>query len=302
MKTPKHGKSVWFAIGAAALYGLGTPVAKGLLLNMHPVLLAAMLYLGAGIGMAIYKKLKKPHGSTLRAWSPSDRRYIVLMIALDVLAPILLLWGLTLTTAANASLLNNFEIVATTLIAALFFQEHIGKKTLIAIVVIALSSVLLSLEDASAFAFSIGSALVLLAAAAWGLENNCTRKLSHGDPADVVLLKGFGSGITSLILALALGYGNASLLSWIGGLVLGFVAYGMSILFYVTAQRHLGAAKTSAYYAIAPFIGAALSFVLWREALPVWYVPALALMTIGTGFAVWDQFQTKPQSRNHDNL
>jgi drug/metabolite transporter (DMT)-like permease len=296
---PKHGKSVWFAIGAAALYGLGAPVAKGLLLNIHPILLAAMLYLGAGIGMAIYKKLRKTPVLPHRAWNPTDRRYIVLMIALDVLAPILLLWGLTLTTAANTSLLNNFEIVATTLIAALFFKEHIGKKTLIAILVIALSSVLLSLEDASAFSFSIGSGLVLLAAAAWGFENNCTRKLSHGDPADVVILKGFGSGVTSLILAIALGYGSASLLSWLGGLMLGFVAYGMSILFYVTAQRHLGAAKTSAYYAIAPFIGAALSFVLWREVLPVWYFPALALMALGTGFAVWDQFQTKtPKSQS----
>jgi drug/metabolite transporter (DMT)-like permease len=293
LKTTQHGKSIWLAIGAAALYGLGAPVAKGLLLNMHPVLLAAMLYLGAGIGMAVYKMVKKPRGSRLRIWKPSDRRYIVLMIALDVIAPIFLLWGLTLTTAANASLLNNFEIVATTLIAALFFQEAIGKKTLLAIVIIALGSVLLSLEDASAFVFSTGSGLVLLAAAAWGLENNCTRKLSHGDPADVVILKGFGSGFTSLILALVLGFGNASPLAWLGGLTLGFVAYGLSILFYVTAQRQLGAAKTSAYYAVAPFIGAALSFVLWREVLPVWYFPALALMAVGTGFAVSDQFQSK---------
>lgn len=258
-----------------------------------------MLYLGAGIGMAIVKLGKKSPVSSLRSWNRSDRPYIVLMIVLDVAAPIFLLWGLTLTTAANASLLNNFEIVATTLIAALFFKEHIGKKTLIAIVVIVLSSALLSLEDASALVFSIGSGLVLLAAAAWGLENNCTRKLSHGNPADVVILKGFGSGLTSLILAVALGYANAPLLSWLGGLALGFVAYGLSILLYVSAQRHLGAAKTSAYYAIAPFIGAALSFVLWREMLPVWYVPALVLMALGTGFAVWDQFQAKiPRSQS----
>lgn len=296
MKTQNQGTSVWFAIGAAALYGLSAPVAKGLLLGMHPVLLAAMLYLGAGVGMAFVKMIQKNHVVSLRAWNRSDRRYIGLMIVLDVAAPIFLLWGLTLTTAANASLLNNFEIVATTLIATVFFKESIGKKTLLAIAVIVLSSVLLSLEDASAFVFSAGSGLVLLAAAAWGLENNCTRKLSYGNPADVVILKGLGSGLTSLMLALAFGYANATPLSWLGGLTLGFVAYGLSILFYVSAQRHLGAAKTSAYYAIAPFIGAALSFVLWRETLPIWYVPALVLMALGTGFAVWDQFQSKTQS------
>jgi drug/metabolite transporter (DMT)-like permease len=281
------------AIGAASLYGLSAPLAKGLLQSLHPVLLAAMLYLGAGIGMIVYKSFRKSSDSEIRGWKKADRKYVVLMIILDVAAPILLLWGLTLTTAANASLLNNFEIVATTLIAALFFRESIGKKTVIAIVVIALSSFLLSLEDASAFVFSAGSGLVLLAAVAWGLENNCTRKLSFGDPAVVVLLKGIGSGSTSLVLAFVLGVAEASVWSWLGGLSLGFVAYGTSILLYVNAQRHLGAAKTSAYYAVAPFIGAFLSYLIWNEQLPVWYIPALALMILGTAFAVWDQLKTQ---------
>lgn len=298
MNRGHQGKSILLAVGAAALYGLSAPLSKGLLQSLHPILLAAMLYLGAGIGMIVYKAFRRTDASAVRGWKKTDRKYIVLMIALDVAAPILLLWGLTLTTAANASLLNNFEIVATTLIAALFFREAIGRKTLIAIVVIALSSFLLSLEDASAFVFSAGSGLVLLAAVAWGLENNCTRKLSFGDPAVVVLLKGIGSGTTSFLLALVLGVADASVWMWLGGLGLGFVAYGMSILLYVTAQRHLGAAKTSAYYAVAPFIGALLSFLIWNERLPIWYFPALALMMLGTAFAVWDQLKPKTIQTN----
>lgn len=295
MKSTHRSKPILLAIGAAALYGLSAPAAKGLLTNMHPVLLAAMLYLGAGLGMLFLKLVGKKKETIITPWKKRDATYVLLMIALDVAAPILLLFGLQWTTSANAALLNNFEIVATTLIAAMFFREAIGKKTIMAIAVITLSSALLSLEDASALTFSFGSILVLLAATAWGLENNCTRMLSQGDPGMVVIVKGLGSGMTSLLIAFALKEANALPQFWIYGLLLGFVAYGLSILFYVRAQRDLGAAKTSAYYAVAPFIGAALSFVFWREALPAWYVPALLLMMAGTAFSVIDQLKKKTE-------
>jgi drug/metabolite transporter (DMT)-like permease len=204
------------------------------------------------------------------------------MVALDIAAPIFLMIGLKRTTAANASLLNNFEIVATSLIALFVFKEKIGKRLWIAIGLITLSSILLSVEDASSFQFSFGSLFVLAACICWGLENNCTRCLSKSDPLEIVVIKGFGSGIGSVIIGLVVGETLPLFGDILKILLLGFVAYGLSIYFYVYAQRDLGAAKTSAYYAIAPFIGVALSFIIFREIPGVLFFIALAIMIAGT--------------------
>jgi len=211
--------------------------------------------------------------------------YILGMILLDILAPILLMVGLGLTTSANASLLNNFEIVATSLIALLVFKEAIGGKMWIAIGIVFLASVLLSLKDLSAFSFSLGSLLVLGASISWGLENNFTRKLSIKDPLLVVVIKGLGSGIGSLLIA----YFTNTMISdpkyIIYALILGFFAYGLSIYCYITAQRTLGAASTSAYYAMAPFIGVVLSWIFLDEKITLIFCIALFMMMIGAYLA-----------------
>ena len=204
------------------------------------------------------------------------------MVVLDIAAPIFLMIGLKRTTAANASLLNNFEIVATSLIALFIFKEKIGKRLWIAIGLITLSSILLSVEDASSFQFSFGSLFVLAACVCWGLENNCTRNLSHSDPLEIVVIKGFGSGIGSVIIGLVVGEALPLWSDILKILLLGFVAYGLSIYFYVYAQRDLGAAKTSAYYAVAPFIGVALSFLIFREIPGPLFFIALVIMIAGT--------------------
>ena len=204
------------------------------------------------------------------------------MVILDIAAPIFLMIGLTRTAAANASLLNNFEIVATSLIALLVFRERIGKRLWLAIGLITLSSILLSVEDASSFQFSFGSLFVLAACVCWGLENNCTRRLSKSDPLEIVVIKGFGSGIGSVIIGLAIGEALPMWGDILKILLLGFVTYGLSIYFYVYAQRDLGAAKTSAYYAIAPFIGVALSLIIFREIPGPLFFAALAIMIAGT--------------------
>ena len=150
------------------------------------------------------------------------------------------------------------------------------------------SSVVLSVEDASSFSFSTGSLFVLLSCVCWGLENNCTRMISNKDPLEIVVIKGFGSGLGSLVIALALG---ESLGSWGYGacaLLLGFVAYGLSIFFYIYAQRYLGAAKTSAYYALAPFIGTGLSLVIFRDIPDLSFFAALLIMIAGAYFAATD--------------
>ena len=277
-------KAIFFAILAAALYALNAPVSKLLLQNVPPTMMAGFLYLGAGAGMALMGLVRSRtrHGKQEMRLTRKDLPYTLGMVVLDIAAPIFLMIGLTRTTAANASLLNNFEIVATSVIALLIFREKIGKKLWIAIGLITLSSILLSVEDASSFQFSFGSLFVLAACVCWGLENNCTRCLSKSDPLEIVVIKGFGSGIGSVIIGLAVG---ESLPMWgdiLKILLLGFVAYGLSIYFYVYAQRDLGAAKTSASYAVAPFIGVLLSFVIFRETPGMLFFIALAIMIAGT--------------------
>ena len=200
---------------------------------------------------------------------------------LDIAAPICLMLGLRATTAANASLLNNFEIVATALIALLLFGEAISPRLWAGILFTVASCLLLSFEDVSSLRFSRGSLLVLLACVCWGFENNCTRRLSGKDPMQIVLLKGIFSGLGSIAIGLARGERMPGLTAVLPVLAVGFVAYGLSIYFYVYAQRLLGAARTSAYYAVSPFIGALLSLLIFRQRPGTAYLLALALMALG---------------------
>lgn len=273
--------SIFYAFLAACFYAVNMPVSKTLLQTVPPTMLAAFLYLGAGLGvggMYLLRKDKKQEENLTK----KDLPYTVGMIALDIFAPIALMFGLARTTSANASLLNNFEIAATSVIALVIFKETISKRLWLAIFLVTLSSALLSFEDISSLRFSYGSLLVLLAAVCWGLENNCTRKIASKNTYEIVTLKGVGSGLGSLVVALVLGEKIPGLTYIALALLLGFVAYGLSIFFYIKAQSFLGAAKTSAYYAVAPFIGAFLSFVFLREALSPSYALALLLMVAGT--------------------
>ena len=277
-------KAIFYAILAAALYALNAPVSKLMLKNVPPTMMAGFLYLGAGIGMALMGLVRRRTGLGKQEMhlTRKDLPFTLGMVVLDIAAPIFLMIGLSRTTSANASLLNNFEIVATSLIALLIFKEKIGRRLWIAIGLITLSSILLSVEDAGSFRFSVGSLFVLLACVCWGLENNCTRNLSHSDPLEIVVIKGFGSGIGSVIIGRVAGEPLPLWGDILRILLLGFVAYGLSIYFYVYAQRDLGAAKTSAYYAIAPFIGVLLSFIMFREIPGVLFFIALAIMVAGT--------------------
>ena len=286
----KQSRAVFFAILAAALYALNSPVSKLLLEAIPAKMMAALLYLGAGLGMLLLRLVQRAAGKSSDE-APLTRKelpYTVAMVVLDIAAPIFLMIGLTRTTAANASLLNNFEIVATSLIALLLFREKVSRRLWWAIGLVTLSSVLLSLEGAESLRFSLGSVFVLLACCCWGLENNCTRALSEKDPLEIVVVKGFGSGLGALIIALVSGECFPAVLPVVGALCLGFVAYGLSIFFYIYAQRDLGAAKTSTYYAVAPFIGAGLSLLIFRQMPGVTFLIALAIMATGTYLASTD--------------
>lgn len=293
---------ILLAILAAALYSVNAPLSKLLLDYMPSTLMAGFLYLGAGVGMgaiALVRRAAKRERTESRL-TGRELPYVIAMILLDIAAPVCLLFGLASTTAANASLLNNFEIVATALIALVVFREKISARLWLGVLFVTLSCALLSFEDIASLQFSYGSLFILLACVCWGFENNCTRKISSKDPQQIVLLKGIFSGLGSLAIGLAIGERVTAVWSVFAVLGVGFVAYGLSIFFYVYAQRYLGAARTSAYYAVAPFLGTALSLIIFRDMPHYTYFIALGLMAIGA----WLSSQDKPlfKRRGKENV
>lgn len=286
-------KAIFFAVLAALLYAINSPVSKLLLTEVPATMMAALLYLGAGVGMFLAGRVQKRtgHAPDELPLTRKELPFTIAMVVLDIAAPIFLMGGLTMTSAANASLLNNFEIVATSLIALCVFRENISRRLWLAIGLVTLSSLILSVEDLSIFDFSVGSLFVLLACVCWGFENNCTRMLSSKNPQEIVIIKGFGSGLGALVIAFAIGERLPGIGYILGALLLGFVAYGLSILFYIYAQRDLGAAKTSAYYALAPFLGVALSLVIFRQLPSLSFLVALVIMIVGTYFASTDSVE-----------
>ena len=276
-----------FAILAAALYAINIPFSKLLLTRVEPTMMAAFLYLGAGIGLFFYGLITKDREKTAPL-TKAELPYTVGMILLDIAAPVLLMFGLKLTSPANASLLNNFEIVATSLIAFFVFKEALSKRLTIAIGLVTVASITLSFEGEGSFRFNTGSLLVLGAACCWGLENNCTRMLSSKSSVQITTIKGIFSGLGSLVIALCIGEKIPGILWLLAAMVLGFVAYGLSINLYIQAQKDLGAAKTSAYYSIAPFLGVAFSFFLPGETVGIQFFAGLAIMVLATVFMVKD--------------
>lgn len=285
-----------FAFLAAVFYAINVPISKVLLQHVGPTTMAALLYLGAGIGIGMMSLFNKKDREKAESLTKAELPYIVGMIVLDIAAPIFLMLGISYGSSANASLLGNFEIVATTVIALILFKEAVTKRLWLAIGLITLSSILLSFEGTDSFHFSYGSLLVIMATVCWGLENNCTRELSSKSTYQIVMLKGLCSGLGALVIALVKkesfpGIGYIAI-----ALALGFVAYGLSIFVYVRAQNVLGAAKTSAYYAVNPLIGSLLAFVFLSESLSWMYVIALIVMVFGSALVVVDTF-----IRQHDH-
>lgn len=281
-------KSIIYALLAAVFYAVSVPFSKILMKDVGPTSMAALLYLGAGIGIGILSLFNKKDREKFQKLSKKDLPYVIGMIVLDIAAPIFLMLGISYGSSANASLLGNFEIVATTVIALVIFKEAISKRLWAAISLITLSSILLSFESIGSFHFSYGSLFVLLATVCWGFENNCTREISSKNTYEIVILKGVFSGLGALVIALIKKEFLPEFRYIAGALLLGFVSYGLSIFLYVRAQNILGAAKTSAYYAVAPFVGSFLSFVFLREHLSWMYLVALFVMIAGSALVVAD--------------
>ena len=294
---------IFLALLAALFYALSTPFSKILLENVEPMMLASILYIGAGIGISlIYIFLPSKKKKEEVKLEKSDLPFVISMVVLDIIAPILLMVGLMYSNASSVSLLNNFEIVATSLIALLIFKEKINIKVWIAIFLIIISSALLTFDNLMNFELNVGSIFVILATISWGIENNCTKKISNKSTYQIVIIKGLFSGLGSLIVALISKEKIPQFEFILYGLALGFVAYGLSIFTYIRAQKEIGAAKTSSFYSTTPFIGAILSLLILKEEINFNYYIALAIMVIATFIIVFDTlFVYHKHNHSHKN-
>ena len=282
-----------YAILAAALYAINVPLSKVLLNYVDPTMMASFLYLGAGIGLFLFGIVEKliGKGEKKEPLTKKELPYTIAMVILDIVAPILLMLGIARTNSANVSLLNNFEIVATSIVALVVFKEVISKKLWFAIFLVTIASIVLTFEVQSSFVFNRGSLFVLGACLCWGFENNCTKMISNKSSVEIVVIKGTFSGLGSLIVALLLGESIPAVKWLFCVLILGFVAYGLSINFYIMAQKDLGAAKTSAYYSVAPFLGVAFSMILLKERPSLQFFVALIIMIFSTILMVKDTIE-----------
>jgi drug/metabolite transporter (DMT)-like permease len=283
------------ALIAALLFGASAPLAKLLLGEVEPIPLAAFLYLGSGIGLLgikTYRRINRRLSDDEAQIKKSDIPWLAgAILAGGVAAPITLLFSLKNTPAATASLLLNFEGVATTLIAVLAFKESISRRAWWAIALITLSSIFLSINLNASWGFSLGALGIIAACILWGIDNNFTRNISAKDPLMIVTIKGLGAGSFSLALALILGNKIPAPSVILGALALGSLSYGISIVLFIHAMRGLGAARTSALFGTAPLAGMLLSFLLFRE-FPSWmFIIAFPLMVAGTLFLVSEEHE-----------
>ncbi|OPY27978.1 MAG: EamA-like transporter family protein [Methanocella sp. PtaU1.Bin125] len=274
---------VAIALASAVLFGASAPAAKVLLGTVDPVALAALLYIGSGSGLAMAWLLRRAApwkgeaGLSLRdlPWLAGS------VLAGGIVAPVLLMVSLQHTPAATASLLLAFESVATSAVAALVFREAIGRRVWAAIGLITVASALLAINLSGAFGFSPGALGVIGACLLWGIDNNLTCNIAAKDPVAIGMIKGLGAGTFSLALALLLGRslpGPAGIVPAIG---IGMISYGFSIALFILASRGMGAARASAWFAIAPFAGAALSLLVFRELPGPQFLVAVPFMIIG---------------------
>jgi drug/metabolite transporter (DMT)-like permease len=276
----------FMALGSAFLFGASTPLAKLLLGLTDPLLLAGLLYLGSGAGLALVK-IGGGFPGLGRSEAPLRARDLPWLAAIvlfgGILGPALLMWGLTVTPASTGSLLLNSEGLATMAIAWLVFRENVDSRIFLGAMAILAGAVVLSWPEAAGAGRQLGwgSVLIVLACMSWGIDNNLTRKLSAADPLQIAMIKGLAAGAVNLALALAHGVPLPGLTPLAAAAAVGFFGYGISLVLFVLGLRHLGAARTGAYFSTAPFIGAALALPLFGETPTLALIGAALLMGIG---------------------
>ena len=286
------GIGVWSALASAFLFGAGTPLAKWLLDQMNPWMLAGLLYLGSGIGLGIYRLLR---GSVTPRLNASEARWMVAAIVCGGgIAPVLLMFGLSGMPSSHASLLLNAEAVLTTLLAWAVFKENLGKRIVLGMVAIVAGALLLSWPQTGAlqgvtFETLWPALAVLLACALWAMDNNLTRKVALVEASWVACVKGLFAGVSNLMLAFALGARLPDISKVPAAMLVGFFAYGISLTFFVVALRHLGASRAGAYFSTAPFVGALFSVLFLAEPVTWQLLVAASLMALGIWLHLTEQ-------------
>jgi drug/metabolite transporter (DMT)-like permease len=293
---------VFYAIAAAVLFGVSTPFAKLLVGGIDPILLAGLLYLGSGCGLSVWILLRS------RFWDrrqeagikPAQLPWLAgAVVAGGVAGPVLLMSGLTVVPASSASLLLNMEGVCTAVLAWFVFRENFDKRIVLGMVAIAAGGSVLSFSESEQFSLHWGSLMILGACLMWGIDNNLTRKISAGDPLQIAVTKGMIAGCTNIFIAYLAGAKFPAPLAFLSAAFLGILGYGLSLVFFVLSLRHLGTARTGAYFSIAPFVGAAVSIIMLGESITASFMVGAFLMGIG----VWIHLtENHPHEHGHEEL
>jgi drug/metabolite transporter (DMT)-like permease len=298
----KRWRGVGFALLAAGLFGLSTPLAKQLSPQVEPVLLAGLLYLGSGLGLGAYTLLnfcRRKTGAHEAALKRNDVPWLAgAVLAGGVIGPVLLMWGLAQTPASSASLLLNLEGVLTALLAWVVFKENFDRRIAMGMALIAAGGLGLSWMGRPTAGVPWGSVAIVGACLAWAVDNNLTRKVSAGDPVQIALAKGLVAGAVNTALGMSLGakLPGASVLLAVG--LIGFFGYGLSLTLFVLALRHIGTARTGAYFSTAPFVGAAVAIGFMGEALSLGFLVAAILMAAG----VWLHLTERHEHIHHHGV
>lgn len=293
---------VYAVLLAASLFGATAPLAKLLLATTGPVMLAGLLYLGCGAGLALYMVIRTmtvpaQYHSEAPLTRPDIPWICGAVIAGGVCGPILLMIGLSYIPAATASLLLNCELVMTAGIAFIFFHEQKGKNLIAAIILIVIAGILLSFDPEGIMVLSLGALAVIAACFFWGLDNNLTTQIAAKDPLMIVFIKGIGAGCISFCIALGIGESIPSLALICYALFLGFFGYGLSIVFFIYALRGIGAARSGSIFATAPVIGTVFSFMLFPEMPDILFIFSFLLM-IAAIWLILSEHHLHPHTHN----
>lgn len=287
-----------FALFSAVLFGISAPLSKILLSEIAPVMLAGLLYLGAFVGLGLYslgsKIIKSQKNDISEPLEKKDMPYLSGAILFGgIIGPITLMTGLFFVSGFVGSLLLNMEVMATALIAFAVFKENSGLRLWIALILITLGGILLAWNPSFGNYHILGSILIIIAMISWGIDNNLTRQISHKNPVQITIIKGFVGGGTSLCLALFMGSRIVLGPYLLFGLILGTVSVGLSLIFFIKALQGLGSSRTGMIFSIAPFIGAGLSILLLRDRLSWYMLPATFLMIMGVFLLVKEDHSHK---------
>jgi drug/metabolite transporter (DMT)-like permease len=272
-----------YAILAAALFGASVPFAKILLGEIQPLLLAGLLYLGSGLGLMVVHFARDRTRNAEASLARLDTYWLAgAVLCGGILAPALLMIGLSKLTASVASLLLNLEAVFTSLLAWIAFREHFSFRTIVGMSLIIAGGVILSWPEET-LALPLGSVAVAAACLCWGIDNNLTQKVSAGNPVFIASIKGIVAGLVNLGLGILLGAVLPSFTVLAGSVTVGFLGYGLSLVLFVLSLRHIGTARTGAYFSVAPFVGAAISILVLHEPFGLNLVVVAILMGAGIG-------------------